>query len=97
MKGRSMMVVGFVLPVSVSGILARERLLPPEESMVVSENVWNMLKDRRNVHDTPPSSMKHQSLLQAGQLPKKCQPRTQANLKIDPSPSKVYCKSAPNA
>jgi hypothetical protein len=44
MKGRSMMVVGFVLPVSVSGILARERLLPPEESMVVSENVWNMLK-----------------------------------------------------
>jgi len=39
-----MMVVGFVPRVSVSSILARERLLLPGESTVVSENVRRMLK-----------------------------------------------------
>ena len=39
-----MMVVGFVPRVSVSSILARERLLLPGESTVVSENVRKMLK-----------------------------------------------------
>lgn len=92
-----MMVVGFVPRVSVSSILARERLLPPGEVDGRVRKCLEDVEDKRNVHDTPPSSMKHQSLLQAGQLLKKYQLRTQVNLKIDLSPSKVYCKLAPNA